>query len=349
MNIGKNKDRVNNKNEKGVFMLQRPRRLRENAILRNTVRETILHPGKLIYPIFIVEGERIEREISSMPGQYHYSIDRAIQRIARLKEEGVTSFLLFGIPKSKDAYGSQAYDNNGIIQRAIQEIKKIHRDILIITDVCMCEYTSHGHCGIVKMRSGIEGEYYIDNDASLLYLSKIAVSYARAGADIIAPSDMMDGRVYAIRRALDRAGFTHIPIMSYSVKYASSFYGPFREAASCAPVFGNRKTYQMDIYNRLEAIREVEQDIVEGVDMIIVKPALAYLDIIREVKDRVSIPVIAYSVSGEYAMLKAGAKAGFLVEEEVMMEMAVSTFRAGADIYITYYAEEIAKVLRKND
>lgn len=320
-------------------MLNRSRRLRFNESIRDLVRETELSPKDFIYPIFVVEGEGIKREISSLPDCYHYSVDMLEEIINEVKEAGVRGVLLFGIPNHKDSCGSEAYNDNGIVQRAIRKIKEIDKNMYVITDVCMCEYTDHGHCGI------LDGDY-VDNDKTLEYLAKISVSHAKAGSDMIAPSDMMDGRVGFIREALDKAGFKNIPIMSYSAKYCSAFYGPFREAANSAPKFGDRKTYQMDPANRREALKEVEMDIQEGADIVMVKPALSYLDIIREVKDKTVVPVCAYSVSGEYAMIKAASKQNLIDEERVVMEMLTSIKRAGADIIITYYAIYAGRILK---
>ncbi|MCI7442685.1 MAG: porphobilinogen synthase [Clostridium sp.] len=320
-------------------MLNRSRRLRFNESIRDLVRETELSPKDFIYPIFVVEGEGIKREISSLPDCYHYSVDMLEEIINEVKDAGVRGVLLFGIPNHKDSCGSEAYNDDGIVQRAIRKIKEIDKNMYVITDVCMCEYTDHGHCGI------LDGDY-VDNDKTLEYLAKISVSHVKAGSDMIAPSDMMDGRVGFIREALDKAGFKNIPIMSYSAKYCSAFYGPFREAANSAPKFGDRKTYQMDPANRREALKEVEMDIQEGADIVMVKPALSYLDIIREVKDRTVVPVCAYSVSGEYAMIKAASKQNLIDEERVVMEMLTSIKRAGADIIITYYAIYAGRILK---
>ena len=320
-------------------MLNRSRRLRFNESIRDLVRETELSPKDFIYPIFVVEGENIKREISSLPDCYHYSVDMLEEIINEVKEAGVRGVLLFGIPNHKDSCGSEAYNDDGIVQRAVRKIKEIDKNMYVITDVCMCEYTDHGHCGI------LDGDY-VDNDKTLEYLAKISVSHVKAGSDMIAPSDMMDGRVGFIREALDKAGFKNIPIMSYSAKYCSAFYGPFREAANSAPKFGDRKTYQMDPANRREALKEVEMDIQEGADIVMVKPALSYLDIIREVKDRTVVPVCAYSVSGEYAMIKAASKQNLIDEERVVMEMLTSIKRAGADIIITYYAIYAGRILK---
>ena len=320
-------------------MLNRSRRLRFNESIRDLVRETELSPKDFIYPIFVVEGENIKREISSLPDCYHYSVDMLEEIINEVKDAGVRGVILFGIPNHKDSCGSEAYNDDGIVQRAIRKIKEIDKNMYVITDVCMCEYTDHGHCGI------LDGDY-VDNDKTLEYLAKISVSHAKAGSDMIAPSDMMDGRVGFIREALDKAGFKNIPIMSYSAKYCSAFYGPFREAANSAPKFGDRKTYQMDPANRREALKEVEMDIQEGADIGMVKPALSYLDIIREVKDKTVVPVCAYSVSGEYAMIKAASKQNLIDEERVVMEMLTSIKRAGADIIITYYAIYAGRILK---
>lgn len=318
----------------------RTRRLRANENIRNMVRETRISKDALIYPMFFEEGENILEEIESMPGQYRMSIDRCDGIIKELLDAGVHSVILFGIPKHKDDVGSEAYHNHGIVQEAIRYIKKNFPDIYVIADVCMCEYTSHGHCGILKNMD-------VDNDSTIKYLAKIALSQVEAGADMVAPSDMMDGRVSEIRKVLDEKGYQNIPIMAYSAKYASAFYGPFRVAADSAPVFGDRKSYQMDVHNVREALKEVEDDILEGADIVMVKPAMSFLDIVTKVKEITNVPVAAYSVSGEYAMVKSAAKNGFIDEEKIICEMAVSAFRAGADIYITYYAKELAKCIEK--
>lgn len=318
----------------------RTRRLRANSNIRNMVRETRISKDSLIYPMFFEEGENIFEEIESMPGQYRMSIDRCDNVIKELLESGVKSVILFGIPGHKDELGSEAYHDHGIVQEAIRYIKKNYPEVYIIGDVCMCEYTSHGHCGILKGND-------IDNDSTIKYLAKIALSQVEAGADMVAPSDMMDGRVIEIRKLLDANGYKNIPIMSYSAKYASAFYGPFRVAADSAPAFGDRKTYQMDVHNIREAIKEVYDDVAEGADIVMVKPAMSFLDVVAKVKEITDIPVAAYSVSGEYAMVKLAAKNGFIDEEKIMCEMAVSAFRAGADIYITYYAKELAKCIDK--
>lgn len=318
----------------------RTRRLRANANIRNMVRETRISKDSLIYPMFFEEGENIFEEIESMPGQYRMSIDRCDGVIKELLDVGVKSVILFGIPKNKDEVGSEAYHDHGIVQEAIRYIKKNYPDMYVIGDVCMCEYTSHGHCGILKGHD-------VDNDTTIKYIAKIALSQVEAGADMVAPSDMMDGRVGEIRKLLDANGYKNIPIMSYSAKYASAFYGPFRAAADSAPAFGDRKTYQMDVHNIREALKEVYDDVDEGADIVMVKPAMSFLDVVAKVKEITDIPVAAYSVSGEYAMVKSAAKNGFIDEEKIMCEMAVSAFRAGADIYITYYAKELAKCIDK--
>jgi porphobilinogen synthase len=319
-------------------IIKRPRRLRSNAIIRSLVRETQLSRDDLIYPLFVVEGENIKDEILSMPGNFRFSIDKLMEEVKEIVNLGIKSIILFGIPGEKDEWGSDAYAENGIIQRAVREIKKLFTEVYVITDICMCEYTSHGHCGILTQTG------YVDNDKTLEYLGKIAVSHAQAGADMVAPSDMMDGRVGFIREELDRAGYTDIPIMAYSAKYASAFYGPFRDAADSTPAFGDRKAYQMDPANINEAIREVQLDIEEGADIVMVKPALPYLDVIREVKNRFNMPIAAYNVSGEYAMLKMAVENG-LLNQSAIMESLVSIKRAGADLIITYFAKEIAPQL----
>ena len=294
--------------------------------------------SSLIYPLFVKEGTGIEEEIPSMEGQFRYSIDRLPFELERLQKAGVNSVMLFGIPDHKDEVGSGAYDPNGIVQKALREAKKQFPDMYYITDVCMCEYTSHGHCGVLCGHD-------VDNDATLELLAKTAVSHIEAGADMVAPSDMMDGRVRAIREALDSNGHYEAPIMSYAVKYASAFYGPFRDAAGSAPSFGDRKSYQMDFHNRREGMKEALTDVEEGADIIMVKPAMSYLDMVSEVSKAVNVPVAAYSVSGEYAMVKAAAKMDWIDEERIMCEMAVSAYRAGAQIYLTYYAKELAKCM----
>lgn len=296
--------------------------------------------SSLIYPIFVKDGSNIKEEIPSMEGQYRYSVDQLPYALEEIEKAGVSSIMLFGIPDKKDEVGSQAYAEDGIVQRALREAKKQFPDLYYITDVCMCEYTSHGHCGVL---CGHE----VENDATLELLSKTALSHVQAGADMVAPSDMMDGRILAMRQYLDKNGYKGTPIMSYAVKYASAFYGPFREAAGSAPSFGDRKSYQMDYHNRREGMKEALQDIREGADIIMVKPALSYLDIISEVSKATEVPIAAYSVSGEYAMVKAGARLGYIDEEKIICEMAVSTYRAGASIYLTYFAKELAKFMEE--
>lgn len=321
-------------------LIQRPRRLRGSENLRKMVRETRMDKSSLIYPLFVKEGTGIEEEIPSMEGQFRYSVDRLPFELERLQNAGVNSIMLFGIPDHKDEVGSGAYDPNGIVQKALREAKKQFPDMYYITDVCMCEYTSHGHCGVLCGHD-------VNNDATLELLAKTAVSHVEAGADMVAPSDMMDGRVRAIREALDANGHYGAPIMSYAVKYASAFYGPFRDAAGSAPSFGDRKSYQMDFHNRREGMKEALMDIEEGADIIMVKPAMSYLDMVSEISKAVNVPVAAYSVSGEYAMVKAAAKMGWIDEERIIGEMAVGAYRAGAQIYITYFAEEIAKMMKE--
>ena len=319
-------------------LIQRPRRLRGSENLRKMVRETRMDKSSLIYPLFVKEGTGIEEEIPSMEGQFRYSVDCLPFELERLQNAGVNSIMLFGIPDHKDEVGSGAYDPNGIVQKALREAKKQFPDMYYITDVCMCEYTSHGHCGVLCGHD-------VNNDATLELLAKTAVSHVEAGADMVAPSDMMDGRVRAIREALDANGHYGAPIMSYAVKYASAFYGPFRDAAGSAPSFGDRKSYQMDFHNRREGMKEALTDVEEGADIIMVKPAMSYLDMVSEVSKAVNVPVATYSVSGEYAMVKAAAKMGWIDEERIMCEMAVSAYRAGAQIYLTYYAKELAKCM----
>lgn len=319
-------------------LINRPRRLRGNGMLRKMVRETRMDKSSLVYPMFVVEGSNIKEEISSMAGQYRYSVDRMEEKLVELQNAGVTSVMLFGIPAKKDEMGSGAYAGDGIVQKAFKKAKEACPGLYLIGDVCMCEYTSHGHCGILRGQD-------VDNDKTLEYLAKTALSQVQAGADMVAPSDMMDGRVAAIRRILDENGYVNTPIMSYAVKFASSFYGPFRDAADSAPAFGDRKSYQMDYHNRREALKEAMLDVAEGADILMVKPAMAYGDLIREVKDRTNLPIASYSVSGEYAMVKTTAKAGFIDETSIMCEMAVSAFRAGTDIYLTYFAQELAKCM----
>ena len=319
-------------------MIQRPRRLRGSETLRKMVRETRMDKSSLIYPLFVKEGTGIEEEIPSMEGQYRYSLDRLPYELERLEKAGVSSVMLFGIPDKKDAVGSGAYASDGIVQKALEESRKRFPELYYITDVCMCEYTSHGHCGVL---CGHE----VENDQTLELLAKTALSHVQAGADMVAPSDMMDGRVAAIRHMLDQNGHKETPIMSYAVKYASAFYGPFRDAAGSAPSFGDRKSYQMDFHNRREGMKEALLDIEEGADIIMVKPAMSYLDMVSEISKAVNVPVAAYSVSGEYAMVKAAAKMGWIDEKRILAEMAVGAYRAGAQIYITYYAKELAKMM----
>lgn len=317
-------------------MFRRHRRLRENSVIREMVRETVLNKKDFIYPLFVVEGENIKEEITSLDNNYHYSIDRLEEVVSEMKEVGIKSIILFGLPGYKDEVATSAFEENGIVQRAVRKLKELNPELFIITDVCMCQYTSHGHCGIIKDQG-------VDNDATLEYIAKIALSHAKAGADMIAPSDMMDGRVLAIRDTLDENGFKHVSIMAYSAKYSSAFYGPFRAAADSSPKFGDRKTYQMDPGNIREAMLEIEDDIDEGADIIMVKPALPYLDVIRWARDRFDVPVAAYNVSGEYAMIKAAAKAGLIDEKAVVKEMLTSIKRAGANMIITYYALDICR------
>ena len=302
------------------------------------VRETSLSPDNFIYPLFVTFGKGVRKEISSMPGCFQESVDKVVKHAKEVYSLGIPSVLLFGIPEHKDETGTGAYDENGVVQKAIKAIKNTVPELYVITDVCMCEYTSHGHCGIIK-----DGD--VENDLTLESLAKEAVSHAKAGADMVAPSDMMDGRVEAIRDALDGKGFSDLPIMSYAAKYASAFYGPFREAAESTPQFGDRRSYQMDPSNRREALKEIALDIEEGADIIMVKPALAYLDIISDAKDSFDIPVAAYNVSGEYSLVKAAGRLGWIDEKRVMMEILTSIKRAGADLILTYFAKEAAKIL----
>ena len=320
------------------FPQLRLRRLRRSEALRALVRESKVDVGDLIYPIFVIEGNKIKQEISSMPGLYRLSNDMLPKEVEEIAKLGIPAIILFGIPQKKDEAGTSAYHPKGVVQQAIRTIKKATPELLVITDVCLCEYTSHGHCGVV-----VDG--YVDNDKTLKLLAKTALSHAQAGADIVAPSDMMDGRVKAIRQELDGSGFQNIPILAYAAKYASYFYGPFREAAESAPQFGDRRSYQMDPPNWREALREIEQDIVEGADIVMVKPALPCLDVIRKARDTFNHPLAAYSVSGEYAMVKAAAQQGWLDEKGIVLEMLTAIKRAGADIIITYYAKEAARWL----
>jgi len=322
------------------FPLVRPRRLRKSDNLRRLVRETSLETQDLIYPLFVVHGQRVRDEIPSMPGNYHLSLDMLPAEADELSSLGIPAVLLFGLPASKDERGSEAYDDHGIVQEAVRALKRAAPDLLVVTDVCLCEYTSHGHCGLLERNE-------VDNDPTLDLLARTAVSHAAAGADIIAPSDMMDGRVAAIRRALDEQGFSSVPIMSYAAKYASAFYGPFRVAADSAPQFGDRRGYQMDPANAREALREVGLDIEEGADIVMVKPALAYLDIIARVRDRVDLPLAAYNVSGEFSMVHAAAQQGWIDGQRATMEILTAIKRAGADIIITYHAKQAARWLRQ--
>ncbi|WP_144511027.1 porphobilinogen synthase [Bacillus sp. FJAT-22090] len=323
------------------LLFQRHRRLRKTAGIRAMVKETYLHKEDLIYPIFVMDGENIKNPVASMPGVFQFSLDRLGEEVDEVVSLGIPSVILFGLPAEKDAVGTQAYHDHGIIQKAIRFIKERHPELVVIADTCLCEFTDHGHCGVVD-----ENERIL-NDPSLDLLAKTAISQAEAGADIIAPSNMMDGFVTAIRHGLDSAGFEDVPIMSYAVKYASAYYGPFREAADGAPKFGDRKTYQMDYSNRMEAIREATSDLEEGADMLIVKPALAYLDIIRDVKNTFDTPIVAYNVSGEYAMVKAAAINGWINEKETVLETLTGMKRAGADIILTYHAKDVARWLEE--
>jgi len=322
-----------------MFPDYRPRRLRKNAALRSLIRETHLYADQLIYPLFVVPGRNRREEIVSMPGVYRISVDQLAKEAKECLQLGITSVILFGLPEKKDGMGSGAHAKNGIIQTAIKELKNKAPELLVITDVCLCEYTDHGHCGCIINND-------VDNDATLEILAKTALSHAQAGADMVAPSDMMDGRVSEIRGILDENNLDSIPIMSYAVKYASAFYGPFREAADCEPQFGDRRSYQMDPANSREALRETTLDVDEGADIIMVKPAVAYLDIISRIRDEFDLPVAAYHVSGEYAMIKAAAEKGWIDGERVMEETLLSIKRAGADIILTYFAKDMAKILR---
>ncbi|WP_419146651.1 porphobilinogen synthase [Priestia endophytica] len=323
-------------------MFDRHRRLRSSENMRALVRENHLRPEDFIYPIFVVEGENIRSEVSSMPDVYHVSLDHLNKEIEELVELGVLSVMVFGVPAHKDEVGSQAYDEYGIVQKAISQIKENFPEMVVIADTCLCQYTDHGHCGV------IEGGKIL-NDPTLDLLARTAVSQAKAGADIIAPSNMMDGFVAAIRQGLDEEGFEDVPIMSYAVKYSSAFYGPFRDAAHSTPQFGDRKTYQMDPANRTEAIREAQSDVDEDADFLIVKPALSYLDIVRDVKDRFNVPVVAYNVSGEYSMVKAAAANGWVNERDIVLEKLISMKRAGADLIVTYHAKDASRWLREKN
>lgn len=311
-------------------MFRRGRRLRTNSVIRSLVRENSLSTEDFIYPIFIVEGNNIKREISSLKGNYHWSVDKLEELVKELNEAKVKSVILFGIPEHKDCVGSEAYNDDGIVQKAIRKLKELDSNLYIITDVCMCEYTNHGHCGILSNNN-------VDNDKTLVYLGEIALSHVKAGADMVAPSDMMDGRIGYIREILDKNGFENIPIMSYAAKYSSAFYGPFREAAGSAPSFGDRKGYQMNPANSREAIAEIEADLNEGADIIMVKPAMSYLDIVKEAREKINAPICVYNVSGEYAMVKNAGEAGLINEKLVALEMLLSMKRAGAKMIITYY------------
>lgn len=324
------------------FPTYRPRRLRRSETLRSLVRETELQTNDLIYPLFVIHGQNIKNEIPSMPGQYQLSVDNLDKEIAEIVSLGIPGVLLFGLPETKDEAASGAYAEDGIVQEAIRAIKTKAPDLLVITDVCLCEYMSHGHCGVIQNDEVV-------NDLTLELLAQTAVSHAEAGADIVAPSDMMDGRVAVIRAQLDESGFNNTPIMAYSAKYASSFYGPFREAADSTPAFGDRRTYQMDPPNGMEALREVGMDIEEGADIVMVKPALSYLDIIAAIRSQFDYPLAAYNVSGEYSMIKAAAEKGWIDEERATMEMLTSIKRAGADIILTYHAKEAAKWLKERN
>jgi len=322
------------------FPIQRLRRLRYNSKIRDMIRETYLHKNDLIYPLFAVPGKGIKNEVRSMPNVYQMSIDVLVEECKEVRDLGIPAIILFGIPEHKDEVGSGAYDEHGIIQNTIRAIKEEVKDLVIITDVCMCEYTSHGHCGLVR-----DGE--ILNDETIELLAQEAITHVKAGADMVAPSDMMDGRVAAIRKGLDDAGFTKVPIMSYAVKYSSGYYGPFRDAAESAPSFGDRRSHQMDVANGDEAIREASSDIDEGADIIMVKPAGPYMDIIRRVKEKFNKPLAAYQVSGEYSMIKAAGQLDWIDEERVMMESLIGIKRAGADMILTYFAKDVAKLLQK--
>ena len=323
-------------------MFRRGRRLRTNSVIRSLVRENSLSTEDFIYPVFIVEGNNIKREIRSLKGNYHWSVDKLEELVKELNEAKFKSVILFGIPEHKDCVGSEAYNDDGIVQKAIRKLKELDSNLYIITDVCMCEYTNHGHCGILSNNN-------VDNDKTLVYLGEIALSHVKAGADMVAPSDMMDGRIGYIREVLDKNGFENIPIMSYAAKYSSAFYGPFREAAGSAPSFGNRKGYQMDPANSREAIAEIEADLNEGADIIMVKPAMSYLDIVKEAREKINAPICVYNVSGEYAMVKNAGEVGLINEKLVALEMLLSMKRAGAKMIITYYALEAAKWLKEDE
>jgi len=323
------------------FPAYRPRRLRRTENLRRMVRETVLTIDQLAYPLFVVPGQDCKNPVPSMPDVYQFSVDRLMTEVAEVVSLNLPAVLLFGLPRTKDAVGSEAYAEDGAVQQATQAIKNQYPDLVVITDVCLCEYTSHGHCGLLQGQQ-------VDNDATLEVLAQVALSHARAGADIVAPSDMMDGRVRAIRQALDGAGYEQVSILAYSAKYCSAFYGPFRDAADSAPQFGDRRAYQMDMGNAAEALREIAMDLEEGADMVMVKPALPYLDIIRRARERFDWPLAAYNVSGEYSMIKAAAAQGWVDEERVMMEVLTAIRRAGADLILTYFAKAAAKVLQQS-
>lgn len=325
----------------------RPRRLRRDETLRKMVRETRMDPSSLIYPIFIKEGTGIVEAIPTMPGQYRYSVDTMGEKLASLQKAGVSAVMFFGIPDHKDELGSGAYDANGIVQQALRQAARDFPELYRITDVCMCEYTSHGHCGVLRGQNDRLHGQEVDNDRTLEFLAQTALSHVKAGADMVAPSDMMDGRVATIRAVLDEHGYADTPIMSYAVKYASAFYGPFRDAAGSAPSFGDRKSYQMDYHNSREGLKEALLDVREGADIIMVKPAMSYLDMVARIKETVHVPVASYSVSGEYSMIRAGAELGYIDEEKIICETAASAFRAGCDIYLTYFAKEIAGYMRE--
>jgi porphobilinogen synthase len=319
-------------------MLHRPRRLRRTAPLRNLVRETRLSPDDLIYPLFVCPGTGVRREVRSMPGVFNLSVDELVKEAAAAQREGISALIVFGLPAEKDEVGSEAYAEDGIVQQAIRALKQEVKDVIVIADTCLCEYTSHGHCGLIENND-------VANDPTLDLLARTAVSQAQAGADIIAPSGMMDGMVAAIRSGLDAAGFAEVPILSYAIKYASAFYGPFRDAADSAPQFGDRRSYQMDPANAREALREADLDVEQGADMLMVKPALAYLDIIKAARERYHLPIAAYQVSGEYAQIKAAGQLGWIDEERVMMESLIAIKRAGADLILTYFARDVLKLL----
>ncbi|WP_126427964.1 porphobilinogen synthase [Brevibacillus marinus] len=322
-----------------MLQFERNRRLRRTAALRNLVREHHVRIEDLIYPLFVVEGAGIKQEVPSMPGIYQFSLDRLGDELREVVELGIQAVIVFGIPAEKDACGSQAYAEDGIVQRAIRQIKAVHPELVVVADTCLCEYTDHGHCGVVE-------EGYVQNDPSLSLLVQTAVSQARAGADVIAPSNMMDGFVAAIRQGLDEAGFLEVPIMSYAVKYASSYYGPFREAAQSAPQFGDRRSYQMDPANAREGLREAAADVAQGADFLMVKPGLAYLDMVHRLRERFDLPLVVYNVSGEYAMVKAAAANGWVDEQQIVLETMVGFKRAGADLIITYHAKDVARWLK---